>query len=270
MAKALEIRKFDVDNFCRNYNFVAACFSARGGGKSTMIKDLCFHLHRAGVPRIVVFSQTEGANKFYESFVPPSFIFSPMIHTDLEKVWEKQKEAVMLQKIGQIPKDTDLRLTIVLDDLAYDKKNLKSKTVREIVLNGRHSKVTLIMSVQYIVDVDPSIRTNLDVAFFFKDSTKSNKEKIQQHFCGYFETFKTFCKVFDSLTENYEAFVVNNKSQITSAEENVFYYRADASLNFRFGSPDIWNFNRRRFVSDEEKFLKKQKEKNSHQIVIKK
>jgi hypothetical protein len=256
--KAIEILRFDIDNIFSIPNFfpVTAFFGSRGSGKSIAIKDFCFHLHKQNIPRIVVFSMTENANNFFSSFVPESFIYSPVDAGTLTRVWEKQKELIMLKNAGRIPASTDLRLVIVLDDLAFDKKLLKIKAIREIFLNGRHFHIYLLISVQYIIDLDIALRSNLDIAVFFKDNTVTNKVKIHQHMCAFFPLYKTFVKVFDDCTQNFEVFIVNNKSQGINPEDNCTYYKADAELSFKFGSPDTWTFHKKKFISDQDRFIR--------------
>jgi Poxvirus A32 protein len=125
----------------------APCITLTGhrrSGKSVILKEFMYYLHSAGVPRCCVFSGTEGANKYFSGFVPGVFIHSLDNMSKLETVFKSQKDMFEKKEFGLIPADTDLRLVLVMDDLAFNEKLMRSRILKEIFFNGRHYEITLI------------------------------------------------------------------------------------------------------------------------------
>jgi hypothetical protein len=49
----------------------------------------------------------------------------------------------------------------VLDDVLYDRAFFKSKQ-RQLLMNGRHDKIFTVISAQYLMDLAPSLRAQVD------------------------------------------------------------------------------------------------------------
>jgi hypothetical protein len=271
-AVEIDIQRFDVAEMCRRregHNPTVGFFGARGSGKSVMMKDILHQFHLSGVPRVCVFSGTESQNSYFESIVPGFCIHSPVTAQAITDVFEAQKQSKMRQELGLIDKDLDLRLIVVLDDIAFDKKLLNSKVLSEICLNGRHSDIIMMLSVQYLMDLSVGARSNIDYAFFQADFSKKNRERIFQQFGGTYEDFKLFNAVFSACTVDYESFVLPGKnSGSDKPEHNSFYYKADFNLQFSFGSDEMWRFHKRKYLSPGEKYLTQLKEADERQRAL--
>lgn len=252
----VSVKKFNMEDMCAK-PFCGVLCGKRGSGKSFLIKDILYHMHQQKFPRACIFSQTEGANKYFTGFVPGIFIHSPFSMQSLDKIWHDQKELVMKKTLGMVPADADTRLLILLDDCAFDKKILASKSLKELHLNGRHFNVTCLITLQYLIDMPPVLRQNVDYGFFLKDNVRINREKLYKHFCGFYGDFKTFEAVFEACTSDYECFCVDNTKNSTDHEDIVSYYKAQ-TRDFKFGSQQIWDFHYKMFVSEEEEYLEKQ------------
>lgn len=231
---------------------------ARGSGKSVMVKDIMFEAHQIGVPRCVVFSQTENANSHFASFVPGICVHCPITVEAVANVWTSQKELAIKKRVGQIPSTTDISLIMVMDDAAFNKKLIASPGMREIFLNGRHSSITLIMTLQYVMDLPVSMRSNADIGVFLNDTNQKNRERIFNNFCGCFSDFYTFNRTFSDCTENNEAFCVNRKAKSNAISDCINYYKARNDLDYKFGAPETWKYHDKRFLSEEEDYLLKQ------------
>ncbi|KAG5187365.1 hypothetical protein JKP88DRAFT_161720 [Tribonema minus] len=252
----ISVKRFDMSKLTKKH-FTLVLTGKRGSGKSFLCKDIIFHLHEAKYPRCCIFSQTENANGFFSEFVPGIFIHSPFDLNVLANIIKQQKDLIMRQKLGQIPADQDTRLLLVLDDCAYDRRILASPVMREIMMNGRHYFISLIVTLQYLVDLAPSLRANVDVALFLKDNIRGNRERVWKHFAGFYENFHVFEAVFESCTANFECFCVDNTLSSTRHEDIVSYYKA-SDRDFRFGHPSLWKFHDRVYLSEEDEFLMRQ------------
>jgi hypothetical protein len=258
----INLRQFDMNLLTGSFQPVILIAAQRGAGKSCLVKDILYHFHQAGAPRIVVFSDTEVVNGFFGSFVPAVCVHSPVTIDAIKTVWENQKELAMKKRLNQLPENTNIRLIIVADDLGHNKKLLNNEFFRECLLAGRHYDVVIIITVQYLIDLSVSLRSNVDFAFFLAESNQKNRQRIFDNFCTCFDDIKTFNAVFTTCTEDRGVFVVNRKSAVATLEETINWYKADITREFKFGSPESWQFNKRRFISDEEKFLQQQQQKN--------
>jgi hypothetical protein len=69
--------------------------------------------------------------------------------------------------------------------------------MRQAMMNGRHRRLFLINAVQYLCDLSPDLRTNVDVVFCLKENILSNKERLWKHFFGVIPDFQTFCQTMD-------------------------------------------------------------------------
>jgi hypothetical protein len=252
----IRVKKFDIDRICKK-PFCAIVVGKRGSGKSYLTKDIMYQLHRNGMPRCCVFSATEGANSFFQNFVPGIFVHSPFQIESLTHVWNKQKDIVLRQKLGQIDEDVDTRLLILLDDCAFEKKLLASQIIREMFLNGRHYNLTLIITLQYLIDLCPAMRANCDVGFFLKENIKSNRVRMYTHFAGFYPDYKMFEAVFESCTNNYECFIVDNTVNSTRHEDIVSYYKG-GDADFKFGPPSLWNYHNKVYLSYEDEYVFRQ------------
>ena len=260
----VEILPFDMPAMTSNGKCpTIAVFGARGSGKSVLIKDILYHYHLASVPRVCVFSATEGLNSYFAQFVPGMYIHSPVSVAGVTRVFEEQKNLVKKQQLGLIDKDVDLRLIIVLDDLAYSKQMLKSEVLAELALNGRHSLCILVISIQYLMSLPIQCRSNIDFAFISADDNLDNVKRIANQFASGYD-FTIFKKVFAACTKNYETFVLPHKKDHDEPEKNSFFYKAQFDLKFKFGSPEAWDFHDEKFISELDEFkakLEAQKER---------
>jgi len=252
--ESLTVQKLNIDEFFEGKHLTIICVGKRGSGKSVLTRDILYHLHKGGRQRVVVFSQTEESNGFFCQFVPKIFVYNGLNLQRLTEIWENQKKLVKKQKVGLLSADLDLSLVIVLDDVAFDRKVLNSGCLKEIALNGRHSKVTIIITLQYIIQLEPVIRSNIDVGFFLNESIPKNRQRIFECFGGPLPSFRVFEKIFLKTTSNHESFCFLNCISSSDPSKIIKFYKANIDLDFRFGSPEMWRFNNRYAMSDAEEY----------------
>jgi hypothetical protein len=256
-ATKISVKKFDASKLATKH-FVGVMCAKRGSGKSYLTRDVLYRLHCAGFPRCVIFSQTETANCFFSDFIPGVFIHSPFNLNTLTDIWNKQKEIIMKQSCGQLDANQDTRILILLDDCSFERKTFTSNVIREMVCNGRHYNLTLIITLQYLMDMPPTLRSNIDFAWFFADNIRTNRERLYRQFCGFYPSYRTFEAVFEACTGDYECMVVNSTTTSTAPEDIVSYYKAEA-VDFKFGPPSLWKFHERLFISEQDEFILRQK-----------
>lgn len=232
---ALELKKFDPRRMT-DYGVVVAV-ARRCSGKSELIKDLMYY--KRHIPCGIVCSGTEDGNSFYQGFVPEVFVYNHFDKAAIERLVERQRQALKTGKVHPV--------FLVLDDLLYDKKFLNDKLVRYLFMNGRHFKIMLYMTAQYLVDVPPSIRAQIDYVFVLRDN--QHREKLWKNLFTIFKTYDQFCAAMDVCTADYGALVLDNTSPSTNIAEVVYYYKAKVGRQFRMGNSQFWKFSHSRGIS---------------------
>lgn len=214
-----------------------------GTGKTFLIKSLLYNKHTI-IPTGIVMSGTEDSNAAYSEIFPPIFIFNGMDTNKIEQFIRRQK--VSMQNIPENPWSL-----LLLDDCADDPKILRTPLFQDIFKNGRHWKMLFILSLQYALDIPPSVRTNVDGVFILRENNLRNRKVLYENYAGIIPDFKLFCDIMDQLTNNYTALYINNTGTSTDWRDCVFWYKAKPVPDgFKFGCPDYWGFANTRYNHD--------------------
>jgi len=232
---SLEIKKFDFKTMPDAS--VILVVAKRNSGKSFLIREILYQ--KKHIPYGLVCSATEVGNGFYGNFIPGVFIYSEFDEAAVQRLVDRQ---LKLAKRGQADP-----VYIVLDDLMYDKRFLSNKLIRFLFMNGRHALITLIVSSQYIIDLPPGIRANIDYVFSLRENM--HRERLWKNIFQVFPSFEQFNAVMDAVTADYGALVFNNNASGNSIQDTVFHYKAKAR-NFKMGSPMAWKFSEKKFDRD--------------------
>jgi energy-coupling factor transporter ATP-binding protein EcfA2 len=248
---------FSVDNKRMEYNIkyfdpnrikkgaVVLILGRRGSGKSTVAEDLLSY--RRDCTRGLCISATERSNHFWRKHIPRCFI-----HYDFNDSLTKH----LFNTQNEIRKQTGLMSPVfaIYDDLLFDKRFSKSKQTRRLFMNGRHSNIFTLVTAQYLMDVSPDLRQNIDYVFVLRDNIRANREKIYNYFAGVFPTFQAFEDVMMSCTQNHECMVLDQTSLSYDVTDSVFFYKATPDLQYRICSDEFWDFSaqKQENVSDEE------------------
>ena len=240
----------------------------RGTGKSTLVKDILYHLRK--IPAGVVISATEDGNAYYSNFVPDILIHSEYKPEVIQQVINRQKKV-----IRGTSKTCDNDVFVLLDDCMYDKRMIRDTNIRGIFMNGRHWRVTFMLTMQYCMDLPPDLRANIDYVFILRENIIQNQEKIYKNFFGIFPQFSIFQDVMNTCTEGYDCLVLDNTSKSNNIQDCVFWYRAKPERHFRIGSKELWNFNAKNYDKNsknrvEELDQRKLKKKNAVSVTVKK
>lgn len=228
----ISIKKFDPRKMTDHC--VVLMVAKRRSGKSELIKDLLYH-KRHQFQTGVAMSGTEIGNRFYQSFIPPIFVYNEFDPEALQRLVTRQ---LALAKDGKAQS-----VFVILDDLAFDKKMFNSKVMRTLLYNGRHACITLFLSVQYMLDLGPGLRSNIDYCCIMKENM--HREKLFKYFFPMTGSMETFNAIMDSVTSNYGVLVLDNTSNSSNLNDMLFWYRADINRKpFRMGSPSAWGYSK--------------------------
>jgi hypothetical protein len=207
----------------------------RGSGKSWITRDVCYRYRHH--PCGAVISPTDRMNPFYREFFADLFIHYEISPVLLEKFLTRQKK--MQDKKARKAKmglKVDPSAIIVMDDcLAQKGKWEKDETTREILMNGRHYKITYILTMQTPLGIDPQLRFNFDYIFLLKEDSAINIRKLWINYASMFPTQGIFERVFAACTDDFKAMVVDNRKPSNKIHEKVFWFKAK-DRRFSFGS----------------------------------
>lgn len=195
-------------------------FAGRSGsGKTLLMRDIMSHKCRQFKKCIVMSGSATSAQDFAQH-VPSSFVFDGFHEDILEKVVSKQDRD---QKMGKCKP-----LLIVLDDLAYLAQHIKHcDVVKRIFFNGRHYKIFLLLSMQYVKLFPPEFRSNINFVFCTMEKNPANRRLVFEAFNNIFHDFDSFDRAFCALTSDYKCMVLDNVSNKSMAiADNVFWYKA--------------------------------------------
>lgn len=97
-------------------------------------------------------------------------------------------------------------------------------------MNGRHWKISIILSCQYIMLLDTACRSNTDYLFVLREMIPKNRIRIYDNFFGMFPRKQDFYHVLDSCTQNYECLVLDNTQPNMAIEKCIYWYKAEIKL----------------------------------------
>lgn len=221
----LKIRRFPIDEM--KPHRVILIIGKRGTGKSTLLYDILYHL-RKKIDLPFAMSPTFDTVRMFEKCMPKSCIFDEY---SLEAVQNIIKQMKALKELGK-----DRSALLAMDDCMFDKTVLKSKEIREVFMNGRHFNVYFVNCMQYVMDMSPDLRSQVDYLFVLKENIISNRQKIWKYFFGMFEKYNEFSAVMDKCTNNHECLVLDNTKPESEITNSIYYYKADPNLEaFRVG-----------------------------------
>ena len=232
-ADTLRIRKWDPSTM--KDDRIVMIIGRRGTGKSVLQRDLMRHMS-GRLDFGIAMTPTEETVEVYSQHMPEACIYRFFNQKKLEDMIDMQRRTLRAKKQ---PK----HLYLLLDDCIYDKKILKTTAMRDLFLNGRHLHLHMSCAVQYLMDLSPDLRSNIDYIVCTRDVIISNRMKLWKYFFGMFSRYEDFSRVFDKCTENYSTIVMDNTvARSTRPEDCIFWYRADPNPPlFRMGKPIYWS-----------------------------
>ena len=237
------IKKFDPSTIKPDGIFLFV--GKRGTGKSTLIRDIMFRI-KGYIDLPCAMTPTEESATMFESCMPKSCVHDEFSVDTLRNTIEHQRRLSRRKQPQQ-------HLLIVLDDMMFDKRVLKSMEMRDVFMNGRHLKITFINAMQYVMDMGPDLRSQVDYVFALRENILNNLTKLHKYFFGMFKTFQDFDKTFKSLTENNCCIVIDNTVKSNKIEDTVFWYKADISLPpYKLGRRRYWDMDSRFYCTEDE------------------
>lgn len=235
--REFNLRKFDMRTMGKGK--ISLFVARRGMGKSTVLMDALWH-YRKKHDSAMAISPTEESTEQLGECIAPSFIYTEYDDCPAlaRAVAFGKKEAKTRKRLGP---SYDMRnMLVVLEDCTYHKGLKRDQELRRILMNGRHWGITLLMTMQYAMDLGPDMRTQFDYVFVLMEKSRQNRKRLYDNWFGVVPTFDMFDQMMNMCTQNYGCLVLDNTSRSSRIEDNVFWYRAKQHPKFRIGSRDYW------------------------------
>lgn len=212
---------------------VVLIIGRRGSGKSTVAEDVLSY--KRDTKRGLCVSATERANRFWGKHIPACFIKHEWNENHVKSLFRMQKK--VRQKLGETQP-----AFAIFDDLMFDRTFVRSKQTRKILMNGRHDGIFTLITAQYLMDVPPDLRANIDWVIVLKDNVRANREKIYTYFAGVFPTFAAFDETMKACTNDFECLVIDQTSLSYNISDCIYFYRASPNLQYRIGAREYWDY----------------------------
>lgn len=211
---------------------IAYFIGRRAVGKTQCCRHILYHL-KDKVDFGLFMTPTEDSASNFRTFAPESWIYDSFDQGKLEEMLSMQRQLSRTNK--------QRNLMCVLDDCMYDKKVLKGTAIRDLHMNGRHLKCQFINCVQYLMDIGPELRSQIDYVFVFKEPIYANQVKLWKFFFGIFPNFNDFKTVLERCTSNYGVLVLDNTQPSMEISDCLFWFRASLDIpKFRLGKEIFW------------------------------
>ncbi len=221
----------------------------RGTGKSFITQNIAYHLRHK--PGGVCIAPTDKLNPFYKKFFPDLYIHYDTNETIFKKIMKRQ--LLMLEKAKQKRrqgKKVDPSGILIMDDcLAQKGRWAKDENIREILMNGRHYKLTYILTMQYIMGIGPELRSQFDYIFLLKEDSTLVKRKLWDNYASIFKSLAMFERVLTFCTRDHCCMVIDNRKPGDTIQDKVFWFKAQEH-KFRFGSETFWHLHKKYYDPD--------------------
>jgi len=234
------IRQFDMSKVGKNR--VICCIGKRHTGKSVLVLDYLYH--NQDIPLGSCVSPTDEYNKTFSGKIPDMFIHEEYNADLLEKFVHRQKIITKRRENDPSYKNIDHRAFLIFDDCLSDAKAwINDKNIKFLFYNGRHIGITFILTMQYLLGIPPSLRSNIDFIFICKETKTTNKKKLYEYYAGLFPTYDMFSQVLDECTKDYGCLVIDNTTSSDKLEDQAFWYKADITKlkNFKLCDEMFWS-----------------------------
>jgi len=211
-------------------------------GKSSLICDIMYkkrHIFPVGF----AMSGSEDVNHTFSQIMPRLFVFNDYDETKVQDFIRRQKIAK-----SHLPNPWCL---MIIDDCTDDPRIFRKPLQQGIFKKSRHWSTLYLLSLQYCMDVLPSIRTNVDGVFILRETNRKNRKSLYENYAGVIPSFELFCSLMDQLTDDFTAMYIHNATQTADWRECVYWYKADPVPDgFRFGCQEYWDFAEQRYNED--------------------
>lgn len=241
----IDIPKFDPSKMVTDA--VAIFFGPRRTGKTTTLLSILSHLSDKFYG-VILQTPTDTTRRQLANHIPRSFIYDDFdlnaIKRLIEGIRTMNKAIAMDAERKGMPVPPKRKILIMLDDCMDDPRRFQSKEIRHIFNAGRHDGIMFINLQQYMMDLKPGARTNIDYVIATRDEDPTNVDRLWKYFFrSAFSDRDRFQRVYEACTANYGVIIYDRtRADVDHASKRIFWYRAPTETppRFKLGHSDLW------------------------------
>ena len=241
--------EYDAENMLRP-DYTVMMVGARGSGKTIMMLYFLNILARV-LDLAVAFMPTTDTQEQFAEHIQKCFIYPDYDEKELARIVDAQKFLTRRKPSrladGSYVTPNNRRVAVILDDCMYDPKSGKGKTLRYLFMNGRHDNFFFMNAAQYVMDMNKSLRSQIDLVVAFPTEDESIITPLRENLLGCFRNDEQLKRMFQALHEN-EALVYDRR-RANKKQPCLFFCKAKHPLpKFRVGNNIFWEMYYKHFV----------------------
>ena len=240
--QSIRVKRFDPKSIKQHR--IIFLVGKRHTGKTCLMQDLLSHMPKPDF--VMGMTPTEDTAAVFREFMPDTCIFNAFNQEKLERMLSVQRELIRRGKSRSV--------LLIMDDCLYQKGVLRSSAMRDLFFNGRHLNCSLICCAQYLMDITPELRTNIDYLCSMRENIIVNRQKLHKNYFGQFARFDDFDRVMTACTQNYSALIMDATISTTlDPTDCIFWYRAAPNPPpFRLARDVHWKLSKKCVRDDSE------------------
>ena len=194
-------------------NKITLLLAKRNAGKSQLLRYL-YLLQRHLFKSVFVICPTESINNFYKDIVNEKNIFD-----SYNEDWVEQLIKKMTEINGGGKSDAEAsHILSILDDCGSDTNFHQSKSFKKLCVRGRHIKISVIITCQYIYQIPPVARNNCDFILCSQMNTQGLDLLTSEFLMGNIKR-ADFLDMYYRNTKDHGFLIINNNC--ASSNENL-------------------------------------------------
>ena len=195
-------------------NKLIVLVAKRGSGKSELLRYIV-KLNEHLFDTVFCVCPTNEANGFYNDFIPKKNIFSKYSEHWINSLLESMKKLTSGKKDDQCK-----HVLLILDDACSQSNFHQSVTMKTLAANGRHYKITVIITTQFVNHIPPVVRQNCDYVAIGTLNTQGIKMLTDEYKVGKISNAQ-FEDMYYENTKDYNFLLIRNTAGMTNLSEGM-------------------------------------------------
>ena len=220
----IELNKFNIIETpnAKDKSLNLLIIGIRSSGKTNLVKEFILRFKKENIiDNLLIFTYQSNIESYIQILEKNqiSKIKTKFEINDIDKILEFQS------------KPDAKPMLLVLDDIIYSNINKygynHDNKLFKLLINSRHYKIFIIITMQYPIVLSPQYRTNFDLIFVFNDDFIGNRKRLYEYYFGIITQFKMFNKLMSEYCKNYGILVYKNYDTSNLLKNKVFWYKSN-------------------------------------------
>ena len=168
----------------------------------------------------------------WKHIVHPAYVMLKNL-ARLQVVMDYQDRKVSYYTENKLPIPRKYRLCIIIDDCGSDKSYMHSAIMRDLLANGRHYGITVVILCQYLNQMHSENRDNLDYLGMLYTANQRNIKKVYDEYANITD-FRIFKCLLKASTKDKGMLWIDNTKNSGDIADSLFFEKIP--INFEFQS----------------------------------